>query len=151
MKKAISNNECDYVKQLSNGLHLFSISKIFNKIYFLSDEEKAVAATMIEVDNTNKESFYQFRITKKLDDNLKGVLVDLYREISKDLNDYVYSDGSQSVSSSTIWRKMFNNPKKYGIKDVKVLKNKKEINLTSELDIWGFDLEKEHILVGIKF
>ena len=54
MKKAIVNNECDYVKQLSNGLHLFSISKIFNKIYFLSDEEKAVSATMIEVDNTNK-------------------------------------------------------------------------------------------------
>ena len=106
---------------------------------------------MIEVDNTNKESFYQFRITKKLDDNLKGVLVDLYREISKDLNDYVYSDGLQSVSSSTIWRKMFNNPDKYGIKHIKVIKNKKEASLTSELDICGFDMEKEHILVGIKF
>ena len=151
MKKAISNNECDYVKQLSNGLHLFSISKIFNKIYFLSDEEKAVAATMIEVDNTNKESFYQFRITKKLDDNLKGVLVDLYREISNDLNDYVYSDSLQSISSSTIWRKMFNNPSKYGIKHIKVIKNKKEVTLTSELDIWGFEMEKEKILVGIKF
>lgn len=151
MKKAISNNECDYVKQLSNGLYLFSISKIFNKIYFLSDEEKAVAATMIEVDNTNKESFYQFRITKKLDDNLKGVLVDLYREISNDLNDYVYSDSLQSISSSTIWRKMFNNPSKYGIKHIKIIKNKKEVTLTSELDIWGFDMKKEHILVGIKF
>lgn len=106
---------------------------------------------MIEVDNTNKERFYQFRITKKLDDNLKDVFVDLYKEISKDLDNYVFSDNLQSISSSTIWRKMFNNPKKYGIKDVKVLKNKKEINLTSELDIWGFDLEKEHILVGIKF
>ena len=106
---------------------------------------------MIEVDNTNKESFYQFRITKKLDDNLKGILVDLYREISNDLNDYVYSDGLQSVSSSTIWRKMFNNPDKYGIKHIKVIKNKKEVSLTSELDIWGFDMEKEHILVGIKF
>lgn len=151
MKKAISNNECDYVKQLSNGLYLFSISKIFNKIYFLSDEEKAVAATMIEVDNTNKESFYQFRITKKLDDNLKGVLVDLYREISNDLNEYVYSDSLQSISSSTIWRKMFNNPSKYGIKHIKIIKNKKEVTLTSELDIWGFDMEKEKILVGIKF
>ncbi len=151
MKKAIAENNCDYVKQLPNGLHLFSTSKIFNKIYFLSDEEKAVAATMIEVDNSNKESFYQFRITKKLDDNLKGVLVDLYREISKDLDDYVYSDGLQSLSSSTIWRKMFNNTKKYNIKGIKVLKNKKEVDLTSELDIWGFDTEKEHILVGIKF
>lgn len=151
MKKAIANNECDYVKQLKNGLHLFSISKIFNKIYFLSDEEKAVAATMIEVDNTNKESFYQFRITKKLDDTLKGVLVDLYREISIDLKDYVYSDGLQSISSSTIWRKMFNNPSKYHIKDIKIIKNKKEVNLTSELDIWCLDLDKEHILVGIKF
>ena len=151
MKKAISNNECDYIKQLSNGLYLFSISKIFNKIYFLSDEEKAVAATMIEVDNSNKESFYQFRITKKLDNNLKGVLVDLYREISKDLNSYVFSDGLQSISSSTIWRKMFNNPNKYNIEGIKVLKNKKEVELTSELYIWGFDTEKEHILVGIKF
>ena len=151
MKKAISNNECDYIKQLSNGLYLFSISKIFNKIYFLSDEEKAVAATMIEVDNSNKESFYQFRITKKLDNNLKGVLVDLYREISKDLNSYVFSDGLQSISSSTIWRKMFNNPNKYNIEGIKVLKNKKEVELTSELDIWGFDMGKEHILVGIKF
>ena len=151
MKKAIAENNCDYVKQLPIGLHLFSTSKIFNKIYFLSDEEKVVAATMIEVDNSNKESFYQFRITKKLDDNLKGVLVDLYREISKDLDDYVYSDGLQSLSSSTIWRKMFNNPKKYNIKGIKVLKNKKEVDLTSELDIWGFDTEKEHILVGIKF
>ena len=106
---------------------------------------------MIEVDNSNKESFYQFRITKKLDDNLKGVLVDLYREISKDLDDYVYSDGLQSLSSSTIWRKMFNNPSKYGIKHVNVIKNKKEVTLTSELDIWGFDMEKEKILVGIKF
>jgi hypothetical protein len=121
----------------------------------LSDEEKAVAATMIEVDNTNKESFYQFRITKKLDDNLKGVLVDLYREISKDLNDYVYSDSLQSISceanASTIWRKMFNNPSKYGIKHIKIIKNKKEVTLTSELDIRGFDMEKEKILVGIKF
>lgn len=145
MKKAIVNNECDYVKQLNNGLHLFSISKMFNRIYFLSDEEKAVAATMIEVDNSNKESFYQFRITKKLDDNLKGVLVDLYREISKDLDNYVYSDNLQSISSSTIWRKMFNNPSKYnikGIKGIKVLKNKKEVELTSELDIWGLDIEK---------
>lgn len=151
MKKAIANEECDYVKQLNNGLHLFSISKMFNRIYFLSDEEKAVAATMIDVDNYSDGSFYQFKITKKLDDSLKGVLVDLYKEISIDLNNYVFSDNLQSISSSTIWRKMFNNPKKYGIKDVKVLKNKKEINLTSELDIWGFDLEKEHILVGIKF
>lgn len=106
---------------------------------------------MIEVDNTNKESFYQFRITKKLDDNLKGVLVDLYREISNDLNEYVYSDSLQSISSSTIWRKMFNNPSKYGIKHIKIIKNKKEVELTSELDIWGFDMEKEKILVGIKF
>lgn len=151
MKRAIADNNCDYVKQLNNGLHLFSISKIFNKIYFLSDEEKAVAATMIEVDNSNKESFYQFRITKKLDDTLKGVLVDLYREISLDLKSYVFSDSLQSISSSTIWRKMFNNPSRYGIKGIKVLKNKKEVNLTSELDIWGFDMEKEHILVGIKF
>lgn len=151
MKKAIANNNCDYVKQLDNGLHLFSISKIFNKIYFLSDEEKAVAATMIEVDNSNKESFYQFRITKKLDDTLKGVLVDLYREISLDLKSYVFSDSLQSISSSTIWRKMFNNPSRYGIKGIKVLKNKKEVDLTSELDIWGFDMEKEHILVGVKF
>ena len=150
MKKAIAENNCDYVKQLDNGLHLFSISKMFTKIYFLSDEEKAVAATMIEVDN-NKESFYQFRITKKLDDTLKGVLVDLYREISKDLKSYVFSDNLQSVSSSTIWRKMFNNPTKYNIKGIKVLKNKKEVDLTSELDIWGFEVEKEHILVGIKF
>lgn len=151
MKRAIADNNCDYVKQLNNGLHLFSISKIFNKIYFLSDEEKAVAATMIEVDNSNKESFYQFRITKKLDDTLKGVLVDLYREISLDLKSYVFSDSLQSISSSTIWRKMFNNPSHYGIKGIKVLKNKKEVNLTSELDIWGFDMEKEHILVGVKF
>lgn len=151
MKKAIANEECDYVKQLNNGLHLFSISKMFNKIYFLSGEEKAVAATMIEVDNSNKESFYQFRITKKLDDSLKGVLVDLYREISKDLDNYVYSDSLQSISSSTIWRKMFNNPSKYSIKGVKVLKNKKEVDLTSKLDIWGLDIEKENILVGIKF
>ena len=75
----------------------------------------------------------------------------IYREISKDLDDYVYSDGLQSLSSSTIWRKMFNNTKKYNIKGIKVLKNKKEVDLTSELDIWGFDTEKEHILVGIKF
>lgn len=106
---------------------------------------------MIDVDNYSDGSFYQFKITKKLDDSLKGVLVDSYKEISIDLNNYVFSDNLQSISSSAIWRKMFNNPKKYGIKDVKVLKNKKEINLTSELDIWGFDLEKEHILVGIKF
>jgi hypothetical protein len=151
MKKAIQNNNCDYIKQLNNGLHLFSTSKMFNKIYFLSDEEKVVAATMIEVGNSNKESFYQFRITKKLDDNLKGVLVDLYREISKDLNSYVFSDGLQSISSSTIWRKMFNNPSKYNIKGIKVLKHKKEVDLTSELDIWGFDMEKQDILVGIKF
>ena len=46
---------------------------------------------------------------------------------------------------------MFNNPDKYGIKHIKVIKHKKEVSLNSELDIWGFDMEKEHILVGIKF
>lgn len=151
MKKAIKEGNCDYIKQLHNGLHLFSSSNMFTKIYFLSDEEKAVAATMIDVDNYSDGSFYQFKITKKLDDTLKGVLVDLYREISLDLKSYVFSDSLQSISSSTIWRKMFNNPSKYNIKGIKVLKNKKELNLTSELDIWGFDIEKEHILVGIKF
>ena len=151
MKKAIANEECDYIKQLDRGLHLFSISKLFSKIYFLSDEEKAVAATMIEVDNSNHGSFYQFKITKKMDNELKGILVDLYKEISLDLNNYVFSDNLQSLSSSTIWRKMFNNPEKYKIKGIKILKNKREVDLTSELDIWGFDIAKEHILVGIKF
>ena len=102
MKKVIKEGNCDYVKQLPNGLHLFSSSNMFSKLYFLSDEEKAVAATLVDVDNYSEGSFYQFKITKKLDDNLKGLLVDLYREISNDLNDYVYSDGLQSVSSSTI-------------------------------------------------
>lgn len=149
MKKVIKEGNCDYVKELHNGLHLFSSSNMFSKLYFLSDEEKAVAATLVDVDNYSEGSFYQFKITKKLDDNLKGLLVELYKEISKDLNNYVFSDSLQSISSSTIWRKMFNNPSKYNIKGIKVLKNKKEINLTSELDIWGFDMEKEHILVGI--
>lgn len=151
MKKAIKESNCDYIKQLHNGLYLFSSSNMFTKIYFLSDEEKAVAATMIDVDNYSDGSFYQFKITKKLDDSLKGLLVDLYREISLDLNNYVFSDNLQSISSSTIWRKMFNNPSKYNIKGIKVLKNKKEVPLSLELDIWGFDMEKEHILVGIKF
>ena len=44
---------------------------------------------------------------------------------------------------------MFNNPE--NIKGIKILKNKREVDLTSELDIWGFDMEKEHILIGIKF
>ena len=147
MKKVIKEGNCDYVKQLPNGLHLFSSSNMFSKLYFLSDEEKAVAATLVDVDNYSEGSFYQFKITKKLDDNLKGLLVDLYREISNDLNDYVYSDGLQSVSSSTIWRKMFNNPGKYGIKHIKVIKNKKEVSLTSELDIWGLIWKKNIFLL----
>ena len=129
IKKAIKEDKCDYIKKLDNGLHLFSYSKIFTKIYFLSDEEKVVAGTMIDVDNYSDGSFYQFKITKKLDNSLKGILIELYKEISKDLNSYIFSDNLQNISSSTIWRKMFNNPNKYNIKGIKVLKNKKEISL----------------------
>ncbi len=151
IKEAILNNECIYVKQLKNGLHLFKIVEKFNKIYFLSDENNVIGATKVEGKNSKEDYYYQFKITKKLDDNLKGVLVDLYREASLDMKDYIFSDGFQSISSSTIWRKMFANPEKYGIKGIRIIENGKEVKLTSELDIWGFQNHKQHILVGIKF
>lgn len=151
IKEAILNNKCIYVKQLKNGLHLFKIVEKFNKIYFLSDENNVIGATKVEGKNSKEDYYYQFKITKKLDDNLKGVLVDLYREASLDMKDYIFSDGFQSISSSTIWRKMFANPEKYGIKGIRIIENGKEVKLTSELDIWGFQNHKQHILVGIKF
>ena len=104
IKSAIAEDRCYYIKQLHNGLHLFSISEKFNKIYFLSDEEKLVGGTLVEAKSSKEDGYYQFKVTKKLDESLKGMLIDLYREASLDLKDYVFSDNLQSISSSTIWR-----------------------------------------------
>ena len=92
------------------------------------------------------------KITKKLQDEVGNMLFKLYREISLFLNIYVVTDNIQSVSSSSIWKKMFNNRSKYNINDLKILDTGNKVIDSLEIsDIWGKSKEFEDKLVAIKF
>ena len=95
--------------------------------------------------------YYKVTITKKLKYEIGNMLYKLYKEISKFLDVYVVTDNLQSIQSSTIWKKMFNEQKKYNIKDLKVIQNSKVVNINNTDEIWGKEKEFEKILVAIKF
>ena len=97
------------------------------------------------------DMYYKVTITKKLKDEIGNMLYKLYKEISKFLDVYVVTDNLQSIQSSTIWKKMFSDKKKYNIKDLKVIQNSKVVNIMHPDEIWGKEKDFEKILVAIKF
>ena len=121
----------------------------FNNIYAVGDENGFIGATSVDIFNADKKSYYKIKITKKFRDRMENFLIDTYIGISKDLNNYIFTDDTQSVASSKMWKKMVSNPKKYNI-DVKILKSFKEIEMDLE-DIWGYEDNYMNVLVGIKY
>jgi hypothetical protein len=129
-----SINKIDYIFALGKpGVGLIGATKIFR----------------LQVNDS--DVYYKVTITKKLKDEIGNMLYKLYKEISKFLDVYVVTDNLQSIQSSTIWKKMFNEQKKYNIKDLKVIQNSKVVNINNSDEIWGKEKEFEKILVAIKF
>ncbi len=154
IQKAAINKEI-----LDTGINVDSARLIYipiNKtdyIFTLANKTSIVGATKLErLGIIGDDLYYMMKITKKLQDEVGNMLFKLYREISLFLNIYVVTDNIQSVSSSSIWKKMFNNRSKYNIKDLKILDNSnKVIDYLDISDIWGKSKEFEDKLVAIKF
>ena len=140
----IKINDCNLV--------YYSINKI-DYIFALGKPGVGlIGATKISRLQVNdSDVYYKVTITKKLKDEIGNMLYKLYKEISKFLDVYVVTDNLQSIQSSTIWKKMFNEQKKYNIKDLKVIQNSKVVNINNTDEIWGKEKEFEKILVAIKF
>lgn len=151
INKAIKNNSIYYGRD-----NIFSIplSK-YSGIYLVAKDNVIFGACLIKSVNYCGKTFIQPEISKKFEYKYNGLLKELYSYASDIYGVPIISDSLQSLDSSSIWRKWYNNPQKYDIKEIKAIK---AINVedckqkySSELDVWGLDIKKSKILVTVSF
>jgi len=139
----------DSIRQVKGDVYVIALGK-FEVIYLIKKGDNIVGATHLKPTSFCGKSYLQPMISKKFENKYPNLLLKLYKQASISLKVPILSDSSQSLDSSTVWRKWFNNPKKYNLKvEITNTKDCKDKTLYSELDIWG-ETNKEHMLVSIE-
>lgn len=152
IKHGIANKLFVHVK---GNVFCYPISKI-ESIYVVIDPvtKLGVGATNVEPVMYCNNHYMKPKIVKKFIEDYSGLALELYKTIAIDTGYKIISDQLQSESASTMWKKWYINPSKYGIKEVDVIDttNKDCKSNTVEIDdIWGTDKDKMNKLVWIKF
>ena len=137
------------VRHIKDDVYVIPTEK-FGGIYLIVKDNLIIGGTHLKPTSYCGESYLQPIISKKFQDKYPQLLLKLYIQASKDMKVKIISDKDQSLDSSTVWRRWFNNPSKYNLK-VNVINTQdcKDKTDYSELDIWGLD-NKEHMLVSIE-
>lgn len=143
VKKAIDDSK--YVA--TDDPHIFQIPKLFEATYFYYKDNTVIGAVDFDCHTSNGKRFFTPSLTKKFEKDYSDVLVKMYSVASKQFNAYIISGYRQSLSSSSVWKKFFDNPDKYNIKEIYTIPE----GLTKEDDIWSEDPIYREVRVVIKF
>jgi len=139
----------DKIRQVKDDVYVIALGK-FESIYLIKQGDNIIGGTHFKPVNYCRGSYIQPIISKKFEKKYPNLLLKLYKQAMKTFTVPIISDELQSLDSSTIWRKWFNNPSKYNLKvDVINTKDCKDKTDYSELDIWG-RADKGHMLVSIE-
>jgi hypothetical protein len=126
---------------------IFQIPKLFEATFFYYKDETIVAAVDFESHTTKGKKFLIPSLIKKFETDHPNVLHKMYMMASKHFNAYIMSGYRQTMNSFSIWKKFFDDPEKYGIKEIYTIPE----GLTKHDDIWGDDKSYREVRIVIKF
>jgi hypothetical protein len=155
IKYGIDNNKFIFV---SGNVWCYPITKV-QSVYVVIDPytKKGVGVVNVEAVTYCEEHYLYPKIVKKFITDYPALALELYKTIGKDTSYKIITDKLQSIDASSMWKKWYNNPDKYDIKQVGVIDIGAKDCQTDILDIldinkiWGTSDINKNILVWIKF
>lgn len=153
-----------YNKEKSNLAHIQgNLYKLFiangEEVIYDIEKENIQGVVYFESDGfkiANKQFFsYIPHMTKKFKYNItKGMMLNIYSSYSKlKHNGYIMSDSKQTINSKEVWKKWYNNPNKYKIKEIFCLdlKANQIVEFKDIEDSWGTSKEYQRYRITAKF
>lgn len=138
----------------SPDVWVYPISKIQSIYVVVHNNEIVGGANIVATKYCDTEYVYP-KIIKKFIDNYPALALKIYKAVNKDWELPIISDTLQSKDASNMWKKWYNNPSKYGIKQVGVIDTRNKdckSEVQKDVDIWGLnDNTKSNILVYLDF